>query len=170
MVQAVLEIRDGSNGAWGGRKIAKVLANRGMEGVPGPSTITGILRRHGRLEQRAGEHPGPFQRFERAAPNELWQMDFKGHIGVGTGRCHPLTVLDDHARYSLGLQACGNQQDQTVRERLTAIFECYGLPLRMLMDNGSIRCNTPSRKTMPWKSAAPVCRPMRARSALAPSS
>ena len=56
---------------------------------------------------------------------------------MGTGRCHPLTVLDDHARYSLGLQACGNQQDQTVRERLTTIFQRYGLPLRMLMDNGS---------------------------------
>ena len=135
--QAVLEIRDGSNGAWGGRKIAKVLTTRGMEGVPGPSTITGILRRHDRLERRAGEHPGPYRRFEREAPNELWQMDFKGHIGVGTGRCHPLTVLDDHARYSLGLQACANQQDQTVRERLTTIFERYGMPLHMLMDNGS---------------------------------
>ena len=40
----------------------------------------------------------------------------------------------------------------------------------ILMDNGSIRCSTPSRKTRPWKSAAPACRPMSARSALAPSS
>ena len=40
----------------------------------------------------------------------------------------------------------------------------------ILMDNGSIRCSTPSRKTRPWKSAAPACRPMRTRSALAPSS
>ena len=134
--QAVLAIRDGSNGAWGGRKIVKVLARQGLVG-PAPSTITGILRRHGRLERRAGEHPGPYQRFERAAPNELWQMDYKGPIEIGTGRCHPLTVLDDHARYSLGLRACANQREKTVLEQLTAIFLRYGLPLAMLMDNGS---------------------------------
>ena len=57
------------------------------------------------------QHPGPYRRFERAAPNELWQMDFKGHFAAGRGRCHPLTVLDDHSRYSLGLEACGNEQD-----------------------------------------------------------
>jgi len=130
-------IRDGSNGAWGGRKIGKVLGNGGMAAPPAPSTITGILRRHGRLERGAGEHHGPYRRFERSAPNELWQMDFKGEFAIGSGRCHALTVLDDHARYSLGLQACANQQDLTVRGRLTAIFERYGLPQQMLMDNGS---------------------------------
>ena len=65
--QAVLVIRDGSNGAWGGRKITKVLSNQGVTPTPSPSTITGILRRHGRLEQGAGEHGGPYKRFERAA-------------------------------------------------------------------------------------------------------
>ncbi len=133
----ILRVRDESNGAWGGRKIAWTLKRDGKVKPPSPSTITEVLRRHGRLELRAGEHPGPWQRFERAHPNELWQMDFKGHIPLAQGRCHPLTVLDDHARYSLGLQACADEQDQTVRERLTEIFRRYGLPFSMLMDNGS---------------------------------
>ena len=42
------------------------------------------------------------QRFERGAPNQLWQMDFKGPVGweapVG-----PLSVLDDHSRYAIAL-------------------------------------------------------------------
>ena len=60
----------------------------------------------------------PLQRFEQAAPNQLWQMDFKGHFGLGNGeRCHPLTVLDDHSRYALCLQACRNETGQTVQER-----------------------------------------------------
>ena len=35
---------------WGGRKLARVLKNRGMKNVPAPSTITEILRRHGLLQ------------------------------------------------------------------------------------------------------------------------
>lgn len=131
----ILRIREASNNAWGGRKIAHVLCRQGVA-IPA-STVTAILRRNGKLEERGSEHPGSYQRFEREAPNDLWQMDFKGHFVIGRGRCHPLTVLDDHSRYSLGIEACADEQDQTVRQRLTVIFRRYGLPLTMLMDNGS---------------------------------
>ncbi len=77
------------------------------------------------------------QRFERATPNELWQMDFKGHFKLDQGRCHPLTILDDHSRFLLGLHACSNQLWQTVQSQLTLTFRAYGLPECMLMDNGS---------------------------------
>src|SRR3990170_2552458 len=77
------------------------------------------------------------QRFEEASPNELWQMDFKGHFATHAGRCHPLTVLDDHSRFNLCLAACPNERAETVREALIGVFRCYGLPERMLMDNGS---------------------------------
>jgi transposase InsO family protein len=133
----VLRIRAKSNNAWGGRKIARVMHDNGWLEIPAPSTITEILRRHGQLEGRASEHPGPFKRFERAAPNELWQMDYKGHFALLRGRCHPLTVLDDHSRYSVGLEACEDERGATVQERLTNIFRRHGRPLQMLMDNGS---------------------------------
>jgi hypothetical protein len=64
-------------------------------------------------------------------------MDFKGDYLLGSGRCYPLTVLDDHSRFSLGLSACANQRWTTVRGRLEGIFRCYGLPERLLMDNGA---------------------------------
>lgn len=131
---AVLHLREASNGAWGGRKIARVLSREGR--APAASTITEILRRHGKLAA-ANEHPGPYQRFERAQPNELWQMDFKGDFLTGRGRCHPLTVIDDHSRYALAVEACANQQDRPTRERLIAVFRRYGLPDAMLMDNGA---------------------------------
>ena len=122
--------------AWGGRKLARRLKDLGVADVPSPSTITEILRRHGLLNPEEASKHKPFQRFERARPNELWQMDFKGHFEIGRGRCHPLTVLDDHCRYSLGLIACGNETGETVRTQLTAIFRRYGLPEAMLADNG----------------------------------
>src|SRR5205807_8775954 len=67
----------------------------------------------------------------------LWQMDIKGHFAMASGRCHPLTVIDDHSRYALGIVACGDEREPTVRAGLTAIFRQYGLPDRILADNGA---------------------------------
>jgi hypothetical protein len=64
-------------------------------------------------------------------------MDFKGHFPIGTGRCHPLTVLDDHSRFSIVLHACHNEQGATVQPVLSDSFRRYGLPQQMLMDNGA---------------------------------
>lgn len=124
---------------WGGRKLRQRLLDLDCRNVPSASTITSILGRHGLLSEfdGAGERR-TVQRFERESPNELWQMDFKGHFAlVGGGRCHPLTVLDDHSRYSIGIRACENQQAGTVMRELVTMFRQYGLPVQMLMDNGS---------------------------------
>jgi transposase InsO family protein len=122
---------------WGARKIRRYLAERGVSELPAPSTITTILQRHGQLDPVRSARQRPLQRFVHAAPNQLWQMDFKGHFALQTGRCHPLTVLDDHSRFALGLVACPDEQGPTVQAQLTAIFRRYGLPERMLMDNGA---------------------------------
>lgn len=76
-------------------------------------------------------------------------MDFKGHFALATGqRCQPLTVLDDHSRFNLVLDACADQQRETVQARLTATFRRYGLPVRMTMDNGAPwGCDTEDRLT-----------------------
>ncbi len=134
--EQVVELRS-VHPAWGGRKLRRRLLDQGVEQVPAASTITEILRRRDLLSELKGCQA--FQRFERERPNELWQMDFKGHFGLGAGgRCHPLTVLDDHSRYAARCwQACGNEQGQTVQERLTQTFRRYGMPESMLMDNGS---------------------------------
>ena len=121
---------------WGGRKLRQRLLDLDEPKVPSASTITAILRRHGLLEVAGTAAPRPLQRFERAAPNELWQMDFKGHFATGAGRCHPLTVLDDHSRFALTIEACADERWPTVERALTATFRRYGLPDRMLMDNG----------------------------------
>lgn len=134
--QVVLAVRD-AHPAWGARKLRAWLLARGHEHLPSPSTITAILQRQGRTDPVEGRKHKTWQRFERQAPNQLWQMDFKGHFPLSTGRCHPLTVLDDHSRFALGLEACPDETAKTVQQRLTTIFRCYGLPDRMVMDNGS---------------------------------
>ena len=65
----------------------------------------------------------------------LWQMDFKGHFPTASGRCHSLTVLDDHFRYCVGLHACTDERGETVEAQVTTIFRCFGMPGRILCDN-----------------------------------
>jgi len=135
LVAAVLAVR-AAHPVWGGRKIRARLQVQGWTQVPAASTITAILHRHGLITPEESAKHKAWRRFEAEAPNDLWQMDFKGHFEAAGGRCHPLTVLDDHSRYALGLEACADERRHTVQQRLTAIFRRYGLPRKMLLDNG----------------------------------
>jgi len=134
--EAILRIRQ-HHPSWGGVKINAYLTRQGWQGLPAPSTVTAILYRHGQINPQESIKHRPMQRFERQTPNELWQMDFKGHFKIDQGYCNPLTILDDHSRFLLGLHACPNQTWRTVQTHLTHTFRQYGLPDRMLMDNGS---------------------------------
>lgn len=94
-----------------------------------------ILRRHGYLSPQP--EPRDYVRFEAEAPNELWQMDFKGDFLLGDGnRCFPLDALDDHSRFLLCLDSQMNQCRESVQFSLTALFKRYGMPRRLLCDNG----------------------------------
>ena len=109
---------------WGGRKIRRVMQNEGCPGVPAASTITAILRRHAKIDPEEASQHKPYTRFAREQPNQLWQMDFKGYFTLQAGGyCHPLTVIDDHSRFLVGLKACPNQTSQTVQSQLSTIFE-----------------------------------------------
>lgn len=132
---AVLAVRD-AHPAWGARKIAARLVADGVADVPAVSTVNAVLARNGRIAEDESDRHKPHVRFERDEPDELWQMDFKGHVATDAGRCHPLTVLDDHSRFALVLAACADESAGTVRELLTDTFRRYGMPEKLLCDNG----------------------------------
>jgi transposase InsO family protein len=123
--------------AWGPRKLRRRLADLGHLALPAASTFTGILHRHALITPAASVAATPFTRFERPGPNQLWQVDFKGHFAVHQGRCYPLGVLDDHSRYNVLLAACADQQEATVQALLTGAFRQHGLPDQLLWDNGA---------------------------------
>lgn len=133
MEQTVLLVRD-AHPAWGARKIAAVMARDGGS-PPAASTIHAILQRHGRIVLPGG--PAARLRFEKEAPNLLWQMDFKGWSRLSSGdMLHPLTIVDDHSRFAVCLEACANQRRITVKETLERVFRRYGLPQAFFVDNG----------------------------------
>jgi transposase InsO family protein len=122
--------------AWGARKIKRRLEDLGCRDVPARSTVNDILGRNGCISAAESVKHAAFVRFERSTPNELWQMDFKGHFATAGGRCHPLTMLDDHSRFNLLLRACDNERLETVQAALIDTMRLYGMPLCVLSDNG----------------------------------
>lgn len=144
----ILKLRD-ADPTWGGRKLRRRLMSEGLGDVPSASTITEILRRHGRLDPTLAGKPAAFIRFEHPAPNILWQMDFKGHFGlldVRGSRCHPLTLLDDHSRFVLCLRALPDERGEGVYKALEDVFQRYGLPNRITADNGGPWANIQSEE------------------------
>jgi transposase InsO family protein len=119
---------------WGAKKLRVLLAE---EEIALPvRTIHRILERR-ELIREPGHGPAP-NRFERSEPNELWQMDSKGMYPLARGACHPLSILDDHSRYAVGLYALSALQSEQAYPCLVQTFRNYGLPQAMLMDHGSL--------------------------------
>jgi transposase InsO family protein len=133
--QTVVKLRQ-SHPHWGARKIRRLLKNQGKSSVPACSTITAVFHRHGLIDSRDPAAKPNWQRFERAVPNSLWQMDFIGPLVTVRGNAHALTILDDHSRFNLCLKPLPNQQGESVKQALTETFRLYGLPNTMIMDNG----------------------------------
>src|SRR5271170_3577675 len=116
---------------WGARKLQVLLAR---EKIPLPViTVHRILLRRG-LVRAQDQFRTALERFERRAPNQLWQMDFKGPVGwdapVG-----PLSVWDDHSRYAIALQGTWSTKAEPVKQRLIEAFQTCGVPEEMLMDH-----------------------------------
>lgn len=136
--ELILAIRD-EHPFWNARKIRHLLRPQlgADQHLPAASTVGQILKRNGRISEAASAAAHVWHRFEHDAPNELSQIDFKGYFETGQGRCYPLTMVDDHSRYSQILKACTNERTETVKAHLIESFRRIGLPKRMNMDNGN---------------------------------
>lgn len=122
--------------AWAGRKLHSRLLALNHQDLPCPSTCQAILKRHGLIDPVEARKHKPFQRYEKAQPNELWQMDFKGDFPLARGRCYPFTILDDHSRFNVALQACARNTRPVIQAILINVFRLFGLPDWITCDNG----------------------------------
>lgn len=144
--QRVLELR--REHGWGAKKIEVLLREQSVRVTV--STINRILKRNGLVRQKDGHAPA-LQRFERAAPNQLWQMDGKGAY-LGEQACYPLSILDDHSRYAVGLYALRAFTAKRVYPCIVSTFERCGVPDAMLMDHGTIWWGTRNGYGLTWLS------------------
>lgn len=132
----ILAVRD-ENPGWGARRIHAVLARRGWPELPCVRTVNNILLRNGRIPEEERLKRRPCQRFVKNACNLLWQTDFKGEFRMEDGNyCYPLTILDDHSRFSLQI-APRLSTENVVIPTFEQVFRTYGLPDAILSDNGA---------------------------------
>ena len=135
--RAILDVRDRYN--WGPRKIRAFLLqqaareNSNPPTLPSVRTLASVLARNGRVAAKLPQTP--VQRFERAGPNELWQVDHKGPFEVQRQKLAPFTVIDDHSRYCLAFRPCDDKTMATAFDILWNLFADTGLPEAILSDN-----------------------------------
>ena len=149
VVKAVLELRD-KHPSWGPRKLSVVLARRLGDDGPKRSTIARLLKNAGKIHRRRPPvrvwHVDGRPCVEANAPNDLWTMDFKGWWRARNGeRCEPLTVRDAMSRMVLAAVVVARTRAEIVRKVLQRLFEQHGVPLAMLVDNGSPWISTRAR-------------------------
>lgn len=137
---------------WGARKLQILLEQEGLQ--VSESTINRILKRHG-LQHQPEVVGQATTRFARETPNELWQMDFKGPYYMATGRCCPLSIVDDHSRYAVGLYALNDQTARSVHASLVQTFQQYGVPEAILIDHG-VPWYIPSGHGLTWLGVAMI--------------
>lgn len=130
--ERILELR--APDGWGARKIAHLLWQEGW--VVSVATVHRVLLRRGQVH-RMDRHTPAASRFERNKPNELFQVDFKGPMGRSGARDEPLSILDDHSRYGVGLYAMRDHSCERVRDCFIDVFERCGKPWQILMDHGT---------------------------------
>jgi transposase len=108
---------------WGARKIAHLLWQEGWK--VSVATVHRVLLRQGQVHRLDQHTPAP-SRFERPRPNDLFQADFKGPMGHSGAKDEPLSVLDDHSRYGVGLYAMRDHRWERVQDCFIDVFERWG--------------------------------------------
>ncbi len=122
--------------SWGGKTIRAALEAAGVEGLPSDKTCCNILKRNGLIDPAESAKHTAFQRFEKEHCNEMWQTDFKGDFLLGNGvRCYPLTILDDHSRFSIRIDP--KEAASGVKDSFILAFREYGMPNSVLSDHGT---------------------------------
>jgi len=132
----ILAVR-ADNPGWGAKTIHKVLTNEGYTNLPCVKTVNNILNRYGCIRPEESMKRQPFTRFEKDRCNVMWQTDFKGEFRmVDNNYCYPLTILDDHSRFSLKI-APRLSTENVVIPVFLEVFREYGMPDSILSDNGA---------------------------------
>lgn len=134
--EKILQLRR-ENPGWGAKTIHRILEREECAQLPCVKTVNNILKRSGCISEEESAKRKAYIRFQKDHCNEMWQTDFKGEFRMLDGNyCYPLTILDDHSRFSL----CVEPQLSTanvVIPTFEKVFSEYGLPLAILSDNGA---------------------------------
>lgn len=112
------------------------LQDTGFHPLPSRVSIYRILRERGQIVAQPRKRPKTRRRFSYTDPNGCWQIDgMEHHLADGTTVCI-IQILDDHSRLDVGTYAAAGETTAGTWAALQRAFTGYGLPVRILSDNG----------------------------------
>jgi transposase InsO family protein len=124
---------------WCGQRISAELKRRQI-GTLSHTSIYRLFRRY-HLKRRTyhpkGIRPGiDYQRWERDQANDLWHVDFKGPIHLGSIKLYLFVIEDDYSRYVLDVHVGRDSTADTAIARVQQAIQTYGAPRQLMSDNG----------------------------------
>ena len=121
---------------WGARRLRAELRRAGID-PPAVSTIHQVLRRNHLVAFQPPRGRKADKRFEREAPDDLWQIDAT-EVRLAEGeKAWIVDCLDDHARFLLSALACPSPTGEAAWGCFTSAAAAHGLPRQLLSDNGT---------------------------------
>ena len=138
VIDAVVELKE-TYEDWGPRKLHRLLVDQNGDSPCSRSTVERILARRGLTETREKSSvEEALGRFERAEPNELWQIDFRSPFSLGSGaKIWPVPILDDHRRFVVSILAAPACSARYALDAFRCAATRYGMPQQILSDHGS---------------------------------
>ena len=108
-------------------------------GWPSRATVHRVLLRRGMVRPQPAKRPlrSAVRRFAERTANGMWQMDgFVVDLADGTPVV-VIQILDDCTRLDLACHVAASENAQDAWTAFTTAAERYGLPARLLTDNGT---------------------------------
>jgi transposase InsO family protein len=113
------------------------LQREGIAPLPSEATIWRICTRRGLVAAEPKKRPKTsYGRFEFAAPNECWQIDFTHWQLRGGASVVIMNVIDDHSRVCVASLAARRSSGSLAWQAFSAGAQRWGLPAMVLSDNG----------------------------------
>jgi putative transposase len=141
---AILELKRRRR-TWGPKKLVAELKRRHPDKRMISQRAVGRLLRASGLShdrRRRSRKNGPLVELPNrplaGASNQLWALDFKGDFCLADGtRVYPLTMEDLYSRFLLEVRAFKSTNFLAVRATCRRVFNRYGMPEGIVVDNGS---------------------------------
>lgn len=105
--------------------------------LPSRATINRVFDTRGLIVKVPQRKPRKSRRFEMSAPNAMWQIDGFDAPLTGGRKAVVLHILDDCSRTYTALTAAVSENSTDVWSCFCAATTEYGLPARLLSDNGT---------------------------------
>ena len=132
--EAIVELRS-QHPDFGPVRLQAELKNLGID-PPSHQGIQNVLVRH-HLNGWNAPPKREYRRFERSAPNELWQLDTKGFFIIKDwGKVFPLNIIDDYSRFCIASQLLSFERTKYILDTLKKAIATYGKPEYLMTDNG----------------------------------